>query len=530
MTIKIRIRKSLKEELNGRLLLFVDNLKSDSKEYQLYKRRGLDGAPVFGITLWGLHGGDEVVFDDHKDQIMGFPFDFDEIPHKPLKIQAFFIKYHKYVRGDGHTIWGMQDNGGGCNYAATPYNLYSAVKTIDYGKEDVTLDMKYEIKPEKPLKRGQVLSQNNYERKGKIRYFKMKSKLLSKFWGEDTYIGANVLLPANYSKDKKYPVLYWQGHWPGNVPAFRYGVEKREAEQGVTEYWDSGKAPEIIAVNIRDANMYYDDSYRVNSANLGPYGDALVQEFIPAIEKKYGGIGTPESRLLAGGSTGGWESMALQLFYPDVFGGSWPACCDGMDFHAFQLIDMYNDENVYEIKHNWRKAERPGMRDVKGNVIWTMREENRYELALGGDLAHGMGQFTVFQACYSPCGEDGYPVYSYDPVTGKINPEVVKYWEQNYDLGAYIIRNHEWLMPKIRGKIHLRDGDMDNFYLNLGHYILTDILEEHDYQGYSKMFPRMGHSFCMTMIELLEEMGEYLNKTVEGYKFISKLAKPAEEE
>ena len=179
MTIKIRIRKSLKEELNGRLLLFVDNLKSDSKEYQLYKRRGLDGAPVFGITLWGLHGGDEVVFDDHKDQIMGFPFDFDEIPHKPLKIQAFFIKYHKYVRGDGHTIWGMQDNGGGCNYAATPYNLYSAVKTIDYGKEDITLDMKYEIKPEKPLKRGQVLSQNNYERKGKIRYFKMKSKLLS---------------------------------------------------------------------------------------------------------------------------------------------------------------------------------------------------------------------------------------------------------------------------------------------------------------------------------------------------------------
>ncbi|MBQ3383654.1 MAG: hypothetical protein IJG59_00410 [Erysipelotrichaceae bacterium] len=523
MTIKIRVRKSIKEELNGRLLLFIDKPDSKSPERYLFKRRGLDGAPVFGVTLYGVHGGDEIVFDDYKDSIIGFPFDYEDIPHEKLAVQAFFIRYHKYVRGDGHTIYGMQDNGGGCNYAVTPYNLYSAVKTIEYGSEDICLEMKYQIKPERELKKGEVLSQNNYDRKGRIRYFKMKSKLLSKFWGEDTYIGANVLLPRNYSRKKKYPVLYWQGHWPADVPPFRYGLELREAEQGVTEYWDSGKAPEMIAVNIRDANMYYDDSYRVNSANLGPYGDALVQEFIPAIEKKYGGMGTPESRLLAGGSTGGWESMALQLFYPDVFGGSWPACCDGMDFHAFQLIDMYNDENVFEIDHNWRKAERPGMRDVKGNVIWTMREENRYELALGGDLAHGMGQFGVFQACYSPCGDDGYPVYSYDPFTGKINKDVVRYWEENYDLGAYIERNHEWLMPKIRGKIHLRDGDMDNFYLNGGHYILTDILEKYDYQGYSYMFPRQGHSFCMTMIELLEEMGEYLSERIEGYSFVSKI-------
>ncbi|MBR2545483.1 MAG: hypothetical protein IKE93_04895 [Erysipelotrichaceae bacterium] len=523
MTIKIKVRKSIKDELNGRLLFFIDRPDSKSTERHLFRRRGLDGSPVFGVTLYGIHGGDEIILDDLKDQIIGFPIDFDEIPHEKLCVQAFFIKYHKYVRGDGHTIYGMQDNGGGCNYAVTPYNLYSAVKTVEFGSEDILLDMKYQIKPERELKKGEVLSQNNYDKKGRIRYFKMKSKLLSKFWGEDTYIGANVLLPKVFSRKKKYPVLYWQGHWPADVPPFRYGLKLRESERGVTEYWDSGKAPEMIAVNIRDANMYYDDSYRVNSANLGPYGDALVQEFIPAIEKRFGGIGTPESRLLAGGSTGGWESMALQLFYPDVFGGSWPACCDGMDFHAFQLIDMYNDENVYEIDHNWRKAERPGMRDVKGNVIWTMREENRYELALGGDLAHGMGQMGVFQACYSPCGDDGYPVYSYDPFTGKINRDVVRYWEEHYDLGAYIERNHEWLMPKIRGKIHLRDGDMDNFYLNGGHYILTDILEKYDYQGYSYMFPRQGHSFCMTMIELLEEMGEYLSQRIEGYNFESKI-------
>ena len=525
MTTTIRIRKTLKGELNGRLLLFVDEVDRESEERNLYKRRGLDGAAVFGVTFYGLHAGDEIVLEQQKEHIFGFPFDFEEIPHRKLQVQAFFIRYHRYERGDGHIIYGMADNGGGGNYAETPFNLYSTVQTVDYGSQDIYLDLKYEIKPERKLKEGEVLSQNNYEDHGKMRYFKIRSKLLSDFWGEDTYMGANVLLPAGYDPDKKYPVLYWQGHWPKDVAPFRYGVELKEAEQGVTEYWDSGKAPKMIAVNIRDANMYYDDSYRVNSANLGPYGDALTKEFIPAIEKEFGGIGTPESRLLAGGSTGGWESMALQLFYPDFFGGSWPACCDGMDFHAFQLIDMYNDENVYEIKHNWRKAERPGMRDVKGNVIWTMREENYYEMAIGGDLAHGLGQMGIFQACYSPCGEDGYPVYSYDPLTGKINPEVVKYWEENYDLGAYLERNHEWLMPKIRGKIHLRDGDMDNFYLNGGHYILTDILEKYDYQGYSYTFPRRGHEFCMTMIELLEEMGEYLNKNLKGYRFKSKIKK-----
>ncbi|MBR0138004.1 MAG: hypothetical protein IJM15_06300 [Erysipelotrichaceae bacterium] len=522
MSIKVRIRKTLKGELNGRLLLFFERPETESEFRNLYERAGLDGPAVFGVTFYGLSAGDEIVFDDQKDHIFGYPIQFDEIPHEKLKVQAFFIRYHRYERKDGHVIYGMQDNGGGGFFNRTPFNLYSKVYDIDYGNEDLEIDLKYELKPERKLKEGEVLSQNNYDDKENIKYFKMKSELLSDFWGEDTYIGANILLPKGYDPKKKYPVLYWQGHWPGDTPPFRYGVERRESEQGVTEYWDSGKAPKFIAVNFRDANMYYDDSYRVNSANLGPYGDALTQEIIPAIEKQFGGLGTPESRMLGGGSTGGWESMALQLFYPDFFGGAWPACCDGMDFHAFQLIDMYNEDNVYEFKHNWRSVERPGCRDIKGNVIWTMRQENYYELAVGGDLAHGLGQFTIFQACYSPCGEDGYPVNSYDPVTGKINPEVVEYWNQHYDLGAYVERNHEWLIPKIQGKLHLRDGDMDNFYLNGGHYILTDILEKYDYQGYSLTFPRKGHEFCMTMIELIDEMGEYLNEHCKGFKWKKK--------
>ena len=442
----------------------------------------------------------------------GWPFQFDEIPHEKLKVQAFFIRYHKYNRKDGHTLYGQEDLGGGADFSKTPFNLYSKIKEVDFGKEDIELLLNKQIEPEYELKEGETYSQGNYEDDGLLHYFKMKSDLLSDFWGEDVYMGANILLPPDYNPKKKYPMVYCQGHWPGNVGPFRYKIELREREKGFTEFWDSGKAPRVILVNFRDANMYYDDSYRVNSANLGPYGDALTTELIPAIEKKYGGIGTCESRILVGGSTGGWESMALQLFYPDFFGGSWPMFADGMDFHAFQLVNMYNEDNVYSLKHNWRSVERPGSRDTKGNVIWTMREENYYELAMGGDLCHGQGQMGIFQATYSPCGEDGLPVLSYDPITGEINKEVVKYWEEHYDLAAYVERNHEWLMPKIRGKLHIRGGDMDNFYLNLGQYLITDVLEKYDYQGYSYTFKRVGHDGNITIIYLLKEIGEYLSK------------------
>ncbi|MBR5065784.1 MAG: hypothetical protein IKX09_06010, partial [Oscillospiraceae bacterium] len=224
------------------------------------------------------------------------------------------------------------------------------------------------------------------------------------------------------------------------------------------------------------------------------------------------GLGTPESRILVGGSTGGWISAALQLFYPDFFGGTWPGFADSLDFHGYQLADLYNDENLYETRQPWRKVERPGARDTRGNVMWTMREEHYHELAIGGDMAHGLGQYGIYQAVFSPCGEDGYPVNAYDPVTGEINKDVVAYWQEHYDLTAYLEAHHEELMPLIGDKFHLRAGDMDNFYLNLGHWAFTEVLERYGHTGYSVTFPRVGHDGNITIIDMMEEMREYLKK------------------
>lgn len=506
--ITVKIPESYEGTLDGRLLFIVDT-KRNSEEKECFNRVGMNGCPVFGVTFYGLEGGDIIDLNDNLDKLRGYPINFDQLPNKLCDVQAFFIKYTRYERKDGHVVYGMEDAGGGGNFAKNPYNLYSDVKTVKFGKEDIELELTHEIPLGYELKEGQVTQQGNYEDTDRIKYFKMKSELLTDFWNHDMYIGANILLPANYDPNKKYPVLYWQGHWPGNVPAMRYGVELREKEKGITEYWDSGKAPEMIAVCFRDANIFYDDSYNVNSANLGPYGDALVQEIIPAIEKQYGGLGTEYGRALAGGSTGGWESMALQLFYPDFFGGTWPMFPDGMDFHAFQIIDLYNDKNAYQVDYEYRSVERPGFRDTKGNTIWTVRDENRYELAIGGDKAHGQGQWGIWEAVYSPVGEDGYPMNVFDPDTGKINKKVVKYWHDHYDLNAYLKKNHKSIMKHLKGKIHLQGGDMDNFYLNLGQWLITETLEKYDYQGESKTYPRLGHAMYKTCIELIDEIGAY---------------------
>ena len=71
-----------------------------------------------------------------------------------------------------------------------------------------------------------------------------------------------------------------------------------------------------MVIEIQHQNPYYDDSYAVNSANLGPYGDAITYELIPHIENLFDGIGEGWGRFLYGGSTGGWEALAAQVFYP----------------------------------------------------------------------------------------------------------------------------------------------------------------------------------------------------------------------
>ena len=227
---------------------------------------------------------------------------------------------------------------------------------------------------------------------------------------------------------------------------------------------------------MQHANPYYDDSYAVNSENLGPYGDAITYELIPFIEEQFRGLGQGWSRFLYGGSTGGWEAMAAQVLYPDDYNGAFVACPDPIDFRAFTVVNLYEDENAYYVDRAWGSTARPGRRDYLGHLSNTLEQDNHYELALGSRGRSGQ-QWDVWQAVYSPVAEDGYPKPIWDKRTGEIDPEVAAHWRENYDLSHIMRRDWPTLGPKLEGKLHIYVGDMDNYYLNNAVYLTEEFLE-----------------------------------------------------
>ena len=257
-----------------------------------------------------------------------------------------------------------------------------------------------------------------------------------------------------------------------------HGYNKIEQEYAHQLYkdWTGPDFPRMVMIEIQHANPYYDDSYAVNSANLGPYGDAITYELIPEVEKQFRCLGAGWARFLYGGSTGGWESLAVQIFYPDEYNGCWVACPDPIDFRAYTVVNLYEHKNAYYLDSQFAKTPRPGMRNYLGEVGITLEDMNRRELVLGTNSRSG-DQWDIWQAVYSPVGDDGYPKPIWDKVTGQIDHSVAEYWREHYDLGHILQRDWPKIGKKLQGKIHIYCGDMDNYYLNNAVYLVEEFLK-----------------------------------------------------
>jgi hypothetical protein len=179
---------------------------------------------------------------------------------------------------------------------------------------------------------------------------------------------------------------------------------------------------------------------------------------------------------LYGGSTGGWESLAAQIFYPDHYNGTFAACPDPIDFRAYTVIDLYRDKNAFFIEGAHTRIAQPATRDYLGHVLLTIEQSNAYELALGSKGRSGE-QWDIWQAVYSPVGEDGYPKPIFNKVTGEIDPQVAAYWKEHYDLRAILEKNWSTLGPKLQGKIHIYCGSADSYFLNDAVYLMEDFLK-----------------------------------------------------
>jgi hypothetical protein len=197
---------------------------------------------------------------------------------------------------------------------------------------------------------------------------------------------------------------------------------------------------------------------------------------IPYIEEKYRGIGQGWARAVYGGSTGGWEALAVQVFYPDEYNGCHAACPDPIDFRAYTVVNIYEDENAYYLQGPFKRTPRPGRRDWLGHVSTTLESMNRKEFVLGTKSRSG-DQWDIWQAVYSPLGEDGYPKPIWDKLSGVIDHEVAQHWREHYDLSHILQRDWATLGPKLQGKIHIYVGDMDNYYLNNAVYLIEEFLK-----------------------------------------------------
>jgi hypothetical protein len=313
------------------------------------------------------------------------------------------------------------------------------------------------------------------------------------------YLGAHVLLPPGFDEhpQARYPLVIFHGHFPHTFGGFReeppdpnlpcepsarfnlpcYNRTVEEHAHRFFQEWTSPGFPRVLLVEIQHANPYYDDSYAVNSANLGPYGDAITYELIPYLEKKYRGIGAGWARFMYGGSTGGWEAMAAQMFYPDEYNGAWIACPDPIDFRAYTTVNIYEDRNAYWREGPFLRLPRPALRNWLGHLSATAETANRYELVLGTRTRSGQ-QFDIWEAVFSPAGPDGYPKRIWDKQTGVIDRSVAGHWRENYDLGHILRRDWDkGLGRKLEGKLHIYVGDMDNFYLNNAVYLVEEFLK-----------------------------------------------------
>ena len=355
-----------------------------------------------------------------------------------------------------------------------------------------------------------------------VKRIKFKSERLSKFWGQPIYLGATILLPKGYEENTKtyYPVNYVQGHFSLRAP---YGFTPPSSGESPTRpsrgrafsnFWMSDDCPRFVAVTFQHPTPYYDDSYAVNSPNNGPYGDAIIEELIPAVEKKFRIIAQPYARILSGGSTGGWESLALQIFHPEFFGGTFSLCPDPVDFNYFQAVNIYKDKNAYYKEYGWTQVPTPSDRGTDGVVRLTYKQRNDMERVMGTKGRSGE-QIDIFEAVFGPIGSDGYTKPLFDKRTGVIDPEVAMYWKKNFDLHYYLEKNWNRIGEQLEGKLHIYTGDMDTYYLNPAVVRLESFLEKTKkpyYDGTVEYGDGQPHCWGPNSVELLKLMAQQVAK------------------
>lgn len=431
-----------KEPFTGRVFVLLLN-----KELQ-GAPRGLNWfspEPTFARDVRDWKPGTPLVMS--AGNCLGFPHALEKLP--PGKYFAVAI---------------MDFDRGAASFTTSPGNGYSKYVRVD-------------IDPKSsggvPLKVDQVYYPPKFPESETVKAFEMESKLLTAFHGKAMKMRAGVVLPRSWktNPEKKYPIVYESTGFGGN----HFMAAARTNSTNLDGL-------EVIHV-VLDATCRLGHHVFADSANNGPVGKALVEEFIPALEKQFRGEGRPGARFVTGHSSGGWSSLWLQVTYPDFFGGCWSTAPDPVDFRDFQKVNIYADANVFR---DAQGKERPLARNGERVLLRYQPFSDMEEI-----MGHG-GQLSSFEAVFSPRGADGKPRKLWDRKTGAIDPETAKAW-QNYDIRLILEREWTVLGPKLKGKVHVYMGDQDTFFLDGAARLLRDSQKKLGSDAVIEMFPGRHH-------------------------------------
>jgi S-formylglutathione hydrolase FrmB len=477
--------------LDGHVMLLISTSEKPEPRFQISFTASSQQA--FGMDVDGLAPGAAAVVDAAT---LGYPRDsLKDIAAGDYYVQAVLNIYEAFQLANGHTVKLPPDKGEGQHWASKPGNLYCKTRKVhlEAGTDQAIRLSLTEKVPDVPAAEPDSKW---------VKHLKIRSESLSRFWGRPVELGAVLLLPDGWEEHPQahYPLIVMQGHFSRNLPG---GLAMRSEPGSGAGYkfyqdWIAGRMPRVIVLTIQHATPYFDDSYAVNSANAGPYGDAITQELIPYVERQFRGIGQGWARAVYGGSTGGWEALASQVFYPDFYNGAWVFCPDVVDFRAYMTMNLYEDKNAYWVEGPFARVPRPAMRQADGMVLSTMEQMNRFELVQGTKSRSGE-QLDAWQAYFSSVGEDGYPKPVFNKLTGEIDHKVAEYWKEHYDLTHIMERDWRSLGPKLAGKLHVCVGDADSFYLDRAVHLLQDFMEtttEPYYRGTFDFGQRKPHCYA----------------------------------
>lgn len=486
--------------LDGHVILVIAREDKLEPRYQI--TGNVESAQIFGADVENAAPGSTVRIDE---KTIGYPLrSLSELQPGDYYVQAVLNVYETFHLGNGKTVKLPPDKGEGQHWQTKPGNPYSGPMKVhldprESGVIRVVLDNKVPPLEDEQAAVDSVLDWHKVAHTAAeadsqwIKHVRIQSELLSRFWGRPTYLSAIVLLPDKWAEhpDARFPMIFWQDHYHRHFTAgaqfrttppdenLKDPSERASQVNGYRFYqdWTAGRLPRVIIVNVLHPTPYFDDSYAVNSESQGPYGDAIQKELLPVIEKQFRAIPEGWAHAVYGGSTGGWEALATQVFYPDDYNGAWVFCPDPIDFRAYGPVNIYADPNAFFHQEQFGRIENPEERTTDGHLKATMEQANRYEYVLGTHSRSGE-QWDIWQATFSPMGEDGYPQPIFNKLSGEIDKKVAEYWKQHYDLSAIMQRDWKTLGPKLAGKLHFYVGDMDTWYLNNAVRLAQEFLDD----------------------------------------------------